>query len=506
MPAFLSIILMICGFMSVNSLESAGEILCKISDFKKNGSEFCCKLKIDVTPGWKISGRPRIKVRELQGNGEAIVSNLKSEGKKYIAEIKAKNMSKNAHIHIHINIECPICSHVCTIASKNFKLDCTSGKLTSVDETASASKNDGEGRSGATDNGSNGNFNTDTTVIGGAIFLHMLFAFLGGILLNFMPCVLPVIFLKLKSFTSKNALFGSICGNYFCFMAFATAVFALKSQEKAMGWGTHFQDPRFLAVTAFLLFILMVFSFLNTNLSIKTDFFRKIHSAFLFHFFSGVVSAVIAIPCTAPFLGIALTFAMQGSVADLFGIFFATATGFSFFYFVALFYKPHMPNSLRRLGPWVQKLANIGIVLAFLWICFLLFQNLSAKKNGINFTKVEATIAKEISAERVVILNISADWCVNCKYNKARILCNPQIQKLIKAGKVQYIELDITTKNEQIFDFIRSHKRIGIPFTMVYGPKAHKGILLSEIFSMEEILEAIKKSGYSEDGSIAENE
>jgi suppressor for copper-sensitivity B len=361
-----------------------------------------------------------------------------------------------------------------------------------------------------------------------------LLAFLGGLILNVMPCVLPVIMMKLRSLTSKEALCGSIVGNYASFAAFAICVAFLKISGETVGWGMHFQNPYFLEATTFLLFFLTLYSFelipFFPSISIADGKYRAFFSAFL----SSVVASVVAIPCTAPFLGTAAAFAIQGSIADLFSVFFAIATGFSTPYFLSFFVPIKFLSKFNRCGGVFKKIINGGAFVAFLWIFWLLSDYMSPTattlyaltfvaltvllktrryrlvfallalrlcyRTQLDFsTKTEDSckelvqLARELEKKRVVIFNITADWCLTCKYNRLKF-GDKKVLESFKNNGVKFVEADMTRKNAALTKFINDRGRVGIPFTIIYGPKAPEGILLDEIPTADAIIEAVERA------------
>jgi suppressor for copper-sensitivity B len=251
-----------------------------------------------------------------------------------------------------------------------------------------------------------------------------------------------------------------------------------------------------------------------------------------------VIACVVAIPCTAPFLGTAATFAIQGSVTDLFLIFFAIATGFSVPYFTFMFFPIDVFVKFAPYGNAFKKIATLGVFMAFLWFFWLLSKHLSptaiklyvgsfvgitallhkrkylllgiglaiclggwlrrdfadfSAKIADPFENIETLLQTE-SRRRVIIFNITADWCLTCKYNR-RVFYNAQVLKSMKDNNVKFIEADITKKNDSLIKFISNHNRVGIPFSIVYGPRApNSGILLNEILTEDAVLEAIEKA------------
>jgi thiol:disulfide interchange protein len=106
---------------------------------------------------------------------------------------------------------------------------------------------------------------------------------------------------------------------------------------------------------------------------------------------------------------------------------------------------------------------------------------------------VTVLLSQELIKKQVTILNITADWCLACKYNH-RVFSNKEIIEFMKNNNVKFIEADMTKKNNPLMKFINNHGRVGIPFTIVYGPHAQDGILLDEILMKSALIEATERA------------
>jgi suppressor for copper-sensitivity B len=383
-----------------------------------------------------------------------------------------------------------------------------------------------------------------------SFFMVMLFGLLGGFILNFMPCVLPVLLMKLKALFSsdrKVALLGAIAGNYTSFIGFALLLALLKASGKQVGWGFHFQDFNFLKVTAVGLFLLVLHAFeIISTISPSFRLKNVSRGVFAENFLSSVMASTVAIPCTAPFLGTAAVFALRGSFVEMFLIFLAIATGFSLPYIGATFLPSSVSGDfLTKHSAIAKKLICCGVLLTFGWVFWLLSNRLSNTVMllyvltfslclwlfRINRTAIAGMlvvallfmpekwsaspsidaagtsnhrdrspedVASEISGalakNRPIILSISADWCLTCHYNKQRLLNDTVVQELMRKKDVLFIEIDLTKSVDEWVTFIRRYGRSGIPFMMIYGPRFPDGCLLSEIPSVQQLLEAINSA------------
>lgn len=216
----------------------------------------------------------------------------------------------------------------------------------------------------------------------GNIFEFFFFAFLGGLILNLMPCVLPVISLKLfglikhKNLPRKQIFAHNLsytAGVLSTFMVLAGVVAALKATGEKIGWGFQLQSPGFILVMMLVLFIL------SLNLFGLFEFItpggNKLGSAELKEgvtgdFFSGVLTTILSTPCSAPFLGTALPFAFTTTTLNIFLIFGMIGLGLALpFLLTALF--PSLLNVFPRPGAWMEKLKyflGLSLIVTVIWL------------------------------------------------------------------------------------------------------------------------------------------
>ena len=473
-----------------------------------------CHVKISVPEKWKIAKPPEISSRSdgfVKIDGISKLNDSSYE----IGVILSKKMSK-----LDFSVDVAACSDICVFLTKNIHLN-VDDLLKNID--------------------SNTRFS----------FLYIIFcAIVGGLILNCMPCVLPVLMIKLRSLGAKHTSnvkhtnLYTFAGIFTCFIVLSIIVIILKYLGTAVGWGMHFQNAYFLNSVALLVFIFTLFAYGRVQFNIYSEGQKVGHSIFISEFSAGVLSTVLAIPCTAPFLGTAATFAINGTWYETVCVFSAIAIGFGLPYLVINFID--IPSFIRP-GLWMNKfkgVLNLGICAAFLWLFWLLSNHLnlyflflvtvlysivfvSAGKFKVPFILsaililfipffaskfdskqyVKNTVIAEnwekfsakkideyITSGKVVFVNITADWCMTCQYNKAFMLRTPSFKNLIKENNVILMEGDITYPDEHIRDFLISHNQSGIPFNVIFGPCCKKGIHLSTIPTLTEIRTAIKEA------------
>ena len=216
------------------------------------------------------------------------------------------------------------------------------------------------------------------------ILMFLLFGFLGGLILNLMPCVLPVISLKIFGFVqqagqSRRKIFRSgiafTVGIFAWFMALAVLLIALKGAGRDITWGGfQFTNPYFVLVLSVIVLVFALNLFGVFEVSLPQSVTRSLLSTserkdLLGSFFQGVFATVLATPCTAPFLGTALGFAFTQSAVVILAMFIAVAAGMSAPYLL-LSAQPAWLRFLPRPGPWM---VHVKQFMGFLLLATLLF-------------------------------------------------------------------------------------------------------------------------------------
>src|ERR1041384_4559393 len=216
------------------------------------------------------------------------------------------------------------------------------------------------------------------------VLVFLLFGFLGGFILNLMPCVLPVISLKIFGFVqqagqSRQKIFRSgiafTLGIFAWFIALAVLLIALKGAGRDVTWGGfQFTNPYFVLILSIIVLAFALNLFGVFELSLPQSLTRSLLSTsdrkdLLGSLFQGVFATVLATPCTAPFLGTALGFAYTQSAAVILVMFIAVAAGMSAPYLL-LSGQPAWLRFLPRPGPWM---VHVKQFMGFLLLATLLF-------------------------------------------------------------------------------------------------------------------------------------
>ena len=419
-----------------------------------------------------------------------------------------------------------------------------------------------------------------------ATWLTMLgLGLLGGFILNFMPCVLPVLSLKLLGVLRhgggdvrhiRRGFIASALGIITCFMILAAGAIALKHAGLAVGWGIQFQQPLFLALMIVLLtgFAANLFGWLEISLPsaiARLGTLGPIGGApeaqnggardLFGHFLTGAFAALLATPCSAPFLGTALGFALARGPAEIIAIFLALGVGLALPYLLVAV-RPALVRGLPRPGRWMEHLKlvlGIALIATAIWLFTVAAAQIqitglsimaalliaagvtlaltrkrasglamsiaglfaigvlivggmadkqsSGRTNGfaataglrgteINWVTFDPTKLGELVRDgRVVFVDVTADWCLTCKVNKALVLDQDPVAGRLAGDDIVAMRADWTKPNARIAAYLASFQRYGIPFNAVYGPTAPKGMALPELLTTDGVLQALDKAG-----------
>lgn len=248
------------------------------------------------------------------------------------------------------------------------------------------------------------------------------FAVLGGLILNLMPCVLPVLSLKLLSVIQaggesrsriRGRFLASAAGILASFLALAGAAIAVQSAGGAVGWGMQFQQPVFIAfmVTLLTLFACNLFglfeiilpSGLQTRLGLAGATAEQRGGSLAGDFVTGAFATLLATPCSAPFLGTAVAFALSRGSAEILAVFSALGLGLALPY-LAIAAAPALARAMPRPGRWMLRVKQ-GMALALLATAAWLLSVLAAQvtpATALLLTGVLAALAALLYARRAV--------------------------------------------------------------------------------------------------------
>jgi suppressor for copper-sensitivity B len=358
------------------------------------------------------------------------------------------------------------------------------------------------------------------------LWLILGIALLGGLILNVMPCVLPVLVLKLTSVLQhgggegehvRMSFLATAAGIVSAFLALAASLAGLKLAGHEIGWGIQFQQPVFLAIlaTVCLVFAANLWGLFEVplpamagDLALVADQRARNHKV-LGAFLTGVFATVLATPCSAPFVGTAIGFALSRGGAEIFAIFLAMSIGLALPY-LAVAAAPHLAVMLPRPGRWMvwlRKLLGISMAATALWLGWILAGQMGLLREvpasqvqgeAVHWQAFDqAAIPGLVAQGKTVFVDVTADWCITCKANKALLIDPPPVSTMLNQDNVVPMVADWTRPDPAISRFLAQHNRYGIPLNVVYGPKAPQGIVLPEVCTVETIVQAIRQASGS---------
>jgi thiol:disulfide interchange protein DsbD len=396
----------------------------------------------------------------------------------------------------------------------------------------------------------------------------VLSAFLGGMILNLMPCVFPVISLKILGFVNQagenprtvwhhGLVFAA--GVLVSFWILAGLLIALRATGAGIGWGFQLQSPAALITLSLVFFVLAlnlfgVFEFGLSLTSAGGSVTQK--QGWSGSFFSGFLATVIATPCTAPFMGVALGYALTQPPLVAFVVFTALALGMSFPYLLLSRY-PALLKKLPRPGAWMETMKQImgffllATVIWLFWVLSALVHSITltavlaafllaglgtwvlgkwdvlsgstrqrwiARMVGLLFIAAGATTAlgsihraetapetdsawEAFSPERLaalraegkpVFIDFTAKWCLTCQVNKLTVLRTDEVMQSFRDKGVALLYADWTDENEVIAAELARHGRQSVPLYVFYDGTAADPVILPELLTRKIVADALK--------------
>jgi thiol:disulfide interchange protein len=383
-------------------------------------------------------------------------------------------------------------------------------------------------------------------------------AFLGGLILNLMPCVFPVLFIKGLSLVQSGGEerhklrthgFVYTAGILVSFWILVGVLLGLRSAGSHLGWGFQFQSPIFLSLMAALLF------FLGLSLAGQFEIGLTLTSAggtlaakqgYTGSFFTGVLAVIVATPCTAPFMGVALGYALSQTAIVTFAVFTALALGLAAPY-LALTLQPAWTRILPRPGAWMEVLKQavsvpiFGTVIWLAWVIanaygaavlaallasFLLLAiagwflgrwpakawssaiaallllivvatSIAAPKQLAVTTETRNQVGNSTgwqpwsadavtrfqSQGRPVFVDFTASWCLSCQVNERVAFGSPEVQKAFADANIVLMRADWTRYDDNITRTLNSLGRSGVPTYALYVPGESQPRLLPEVLT-----------------------
>jgi thiol:disulfide interchange protein DsbD len=405
---------------------------------------------------------------------------------------------------------------------------------------------------------------TVTTSVSSSLVYYLALAFIGGLILNIMPCVLPIISIKLFSLIKyknesrkrifKHNLFYTL-GILFTFILLASTVLLFKSFGSQVGWGFQLQSPHFIAFMIIILFVfaLNMFGLFEFHTPGGTHLGNvQTKENFIGDFLGGVLATILSTPCSAPFLGTALTFAFTSDTVTIFSIFMMIGLGLAFPFIVTGLF-PNLVAFIPKPGQWmntVKKVLGFSLILTVFWLfdvynalvdgsshllklnivlCFI-FIGFFIKKRAKIFRQISFLVAAVIflnlstttiigshddqtslirdkqarglnwevwsyekmdqhkQNQETVFIDFTAKWCFTCKVNEKLVLDTDSFKTFVQDNKLKLLIGDWTKRDEVIGSFLLKQGLVGVP---AYFIQKKDGTLISlgETITLQKIQE-----------------
>jgi DsbC/DsbD-like thiol-disulfide interchange protein/cytochrome c biogenesis protein CcdA len=374
------------------------------------------------------------------------------------------------------------------------------------------------------------------------LLLWLGFAFLGGLILNLMPCVFPVLAMKafaIARFSGtgiahiRREALGYTAGVLAAMLAMGLILVTLRALGGDFGWGFQFQSPIFVALIAWLI--------LTLGLNLAGLFEFSLPPKFHFHyhgsFFTGLLAVITATPCTAPFMGGAIAAALTASLLAALGIFLLLGIGLAApFLLLAIF--PALASKLPRPGAWMlllQRALSLPMFATFIWLAWVMlheagpsallllclgaaiiggalslktlrpaavlalltipFLHTTEAASSLSLPNAEPYTAARLAALRAantpVFVDLTAAWCVTCLVNEHSTLTSHAVQSAFAEQHIKTLVGDWTHRDPAITELLQSSNRDGVPLYL-YFPASAAPVTLPQILTPQIVLDTIK--------------
>jgi thiol:disulfide interchange protein DsbD len=395
--------------------------------------------------------------------------------------------------------------------------------------------------------------------------LILLFALIGGLLLNIMPCVFPILSLKAlqivhsaaqtPAVVRRNGLAFTV-GVLVSFALIAALLLLLRASGEAIGWGFQLQSPAFVLILTWLLFAMgLMFSglwsfgesFMGLGQQLTTR--RGMAGAF----FTGVLAVVVATPCTAPFMGSALGYALSQSSGTALLIFFVLGVGMALPWLLISFW-PGLSNWLPKPGAWMeltkqilafplyatvawllwvlsQQVDQASLLVAFMSLVLLSFllwcwQQLRTTTHliykaglvllllitlAVTLSQQHAAVSNSQQSSsdwqaydpvrlselrrngQAILVNFTAAWCITCLVNEKIAISRPTVQTQLRQKGVVYMKGDWTNKDSRITEMLNQYGRSGVPLYLLYPGNGQDAVVLPNILTEGILTDALQQ-------------
>ncbi len=468
-------------------------------------------IKFDISPGWHILspspgeiGLPTtidwklpqsrqltetLWSRSKEFNDEGLSQYIYEKEAYYLATLSPSEISADSRTaSFSAEISWQACADECLPAKHtfNFTLPLTNEKLSPSEKWRMALKQ------------AQKTFRTSQEKIPAQIpelklWLILLMAFTGGLILNLMPCIFPVLSLKaiavVKSAKHKRKLRSDAllytAGVLASFGAIAFILVSLRENGEKVGWGFQMQSPVFVAVLLgiFIAILLMFLDIIKVSNPFSDPMVRlSVKARKLSSFLTGAFSVLIATPCTAPFMGIAVGYTLTRPVSSCYPVFFMLGLGYAFPFLLLGFFPKILAGILPKPGKWMITLKRIFAIPVFLtciWLGWILYGQLSGRpapdEQGLLWHPYDAgKINEAMEKEQKIFIDFTAKWCLTCLANEKNALDTEEFAQIVKEKNIILFKADWTKHDPLITQALENYNRSSIPLYVYHdGSDTH---------------------------------
>ncbi|MBR1605861.1 MAG: thioredoxin family protein [Alphaproteobacteria bacterium] len=347
-----------------------------------------------------------------------------------------------------------------------------------------------------------------------SFILMLLMAFVGGIILNLMPCIFPILFIKSLNLLNNihshrgvavEALFYFV-GVVISFMIIAMILWVLRLGGAMIGWGFQLQSPIFVAFL-WLLFFIIGLMFLGL-IHFHMPFFNRLGAVSLKKqklnsFFTGLLSVLIASPCSAPFMGSAIGYSMTQPPYIYFPIFLALAIGYALPFTLIGLFPDTFAKMLPRPGKWMvvlKKLFAIPVFVTCLWLGWVFYNQVTPATPA--WQEPDSLAWETFSPEKLsslqqqnrpVFIDFTAKWCLTCLVNEKTALSSKAFKRLVNEQNITLLKADWTSKDTYITSALAQYGRNSVPLYVYYDGMNPQPTILPQLLTVHLLKQYLQK-------------
>lgn len=382
-----------------------------------------------------------------------------------------------------------------------------------------------------------------------SLLTQCLLAFTAGLLMNLTPCVLPAIPLKVRMILDSAESEGRPrVGSAMAFLVGTLLLFALVGGAMAflrLQWGFLFQSEWFLLLLILVLLSAGLATFFDWSLRLPQALYRLDSGGHLKPFLAGILTAVLATPCTGPFLGGVLTFGLSQPPLLFFGLFLLVGLGLSLPYLLLLFY-PRWLSKFPVNTEWSPRIKELlafilwggavffarslvaefwSLTLVILWGTLLVLWGVRAWLCGpslanrmlplltavvsltllftfyghspgseLHWQPYSTAVLASLAGDRPILIEFTADWCLNCKVLESTVYADPLVLEAARDIRLLAFRVDLTESDPFKLKLLLDSGGAGLPFALVLNRQQEIVRRLPDLFTAEALTSALRRA------------